>query len=94
MHFPGGAFPGGAGVAIGQSWSLPVFSVPSGVARLLQCRRGRHQRSSNLAYHDGHYWRSACKHCGVPMLRDRSRTWRPAGEGELPGGADGAGPAD
>jgi hypothetical protein len=41
------------------------------------CRLNRHRRSASLAWVDGGFVRSACKHCGTQLVRTQPKTWVP-----------------
>ena len=43
----------------------------------LSCRFNRHRRSASLAWVDSGFVRSACKHCGTPLVRAQPKTWVP-----------------
>ena len=60
---------------------------------LFGCMFGKHRRGRRShVWHDGSVYRSACRGCGRPMLRDRSG-WRLARPEEAGTGPGEAGPA-
>ncbi|SDA21302.1 hypothetical protein SAMN03159340_01421 [Sphingomonas sp. NFR15] len=53
------------------------------IVQRISCIFGRHHRSRHSVWHDGTAFRSVCKGCRVPMVRD-FHGWHVLGEEERP----------
>lgn len=53
----------------GPLWALLRGSAGVKLMQLLNCVRGRHERSRGHAWQDGDIFRSKCRGCGKPMIR-------------------------